>query len=225
MVDTLVYGRIKPDVIERTHTLTSRGKQGSVLPIILMGSAAALPSSAVFSKYPPDIVENYKYIVKNKGSVFLTTITAYPNDVVVSNDNFSDYFPEPPFIQQRTVQLVSVLTDYTPYNSGLVNTDVISKAFRQKVEFYPSPDFIKPWTIDLQPLVFKPVPPVGDLSTQYKRPVEFFDTPYWDISQENAGRMVVMMPQLAPVIIINTYAGRGKTLGKFFKNVLLGRFH
>jgi hypothetical protein len=222
MADTLVYGWIKPDIIESTHVLTARGKKETALLIIMMGTAAILPVSLVFPYTPAIICNEVRYVSANKGNSFLTIISFYPNDIVAGHDNFDNYWPEPPFIQQRIVQLVSVLTNYNPY---AFDTDVIGKAFRQKIEFYPASDFIKPWEINFQSLILKPAPPVGDLSTQYKRPVEFFDTPYWDASQENAGRMVVMMPQLAPVIEVNTYAGRGKTLGKFFKNVLLGRFH
>jgi hypothetical protein len=225
MADTLVYGRIKADQLEETRVLSARGKQETALLIVLVGTAASLQGSTVFPFVPNEVINDIKYITSYKGNVFLTVLNAYPNDVVAGYDNFDNYWPEAPFVQQRTVQLVSVLTDYTPYNSSLVFRDVIGKAFRQKVEFYIEPDFIQQWKINPQPLIFKPVPPVGDLSTQYKRPVEFFDTPYWDISQENAGRMVVMMPQLAPIIEVNIYAGGGRTLGRFFKNVLLGRFH
>jgi hypothetical protein len=196
MADANVPGRTRPDQLEEVRVVTSRGKLESALLVVLAGIAVVSATTDLRATPRADSGGQSRYITRSPSYPIVSILSSYPNDIVPGFDNFEGFgLPEPPFIQQRTVPLVSVLTSYAAYNPGI---DVVSKAFRRTPQFFDAPPFEKKAPSALiTNLVIKPAP-AGDLTTQIRKAVQFEDAKFFD--KKNIGAwFVALQPQQAPL--------------------------
>lgn len=226
MTDFTVPGNIRPDIIEQVKNVSARGKPEAAF-LVITGTAASPPQTYFAVRDDDIIIENIKQIGAWKGSPFTIIVSSYPNDIVAGFDDFKDYFPEPPFDspQRLGANTMAVLTSYAVYVAA---PDVIIWA-KRKQDTFQNDEFSQPWKINFQSLIIIPQAPPGDLTTLRFSPYTARGYNDWIpdnfIQAQNVARMVIMLPSQAPVLPINNYAGGGKTLGDFYKNRLLGRFH
>lgn len=192
--DVSVPGRIRSEIITNTRILGQRGKLESALLIVLAvvgytGSNEVHAAKSQVFEQRPDFIASWQ------PSPIITTLTQYPSDVVVGMDNYVGWPPpEPPFIQQQTTQpLVIDLQSYAGYNPA---PDTFYKQFQRTPVFEEKPPFIQERLRSLINLTINPAP-VGDLTTQLRKPQWFVESPRDDRKNPGAWH-IVLLPQIGP---------------------------
>ncbi len=179
-----------------SRVITQQGRAASLFLILILGTAAAaLPNDIRTGAKAQTFVAPVIDATAWKPSPLLTILGAFPPDVTTGFDTFG-WWPKPPpdFIQQRSPALITSLTGYTPYNAG---TDVLQRGNR-KPWFDAKPDFIQESPSSL--LVAQQIkpPPLGDLTTQLRKPQDSWPARIWD-SKSPGAWYITLLPALAPL--------------------------